>query len=520
MKINWLLVSLSVLTVILCSFMPYPGGAPSPYYYTGSPSDAHSCASCHGNASNVTGWITSNIPAAGYIAGTTYQITATNTVSGSGKYGFEVSPQSISGILLGTLAPGTNSKLVGSGKWITQSTASNSVSAWTFNWTAPAAGTGSVTFYGSFCRSTGSATKLSTLVVSEQASAALPGAAGPITGSTIVCQGTNSTYSISAITAATSYVWSVPAGASITSGQGTTSVVVNFGTSAISGNISVYGTNTLGNGTPANLAITVNTIPLQAGIISGVSSACEGSSQTFSVVNVAGLNYNWFVPTGYTITAGQGSNSVTVTIGHNSGNIEVVATNECGTSPGQAHQITVLPLPGYPTVIAGTNLVDLSTVATSEFSTAGANGATSYYWNITPPEAGTISGTGLTGTVNWNISFMGWAFIKVKALNECGEGGWSDIKEVHVINSTGLVEESKAAVTVYPSPNNGNFNISLKGIPGDALVRILSPSGIEMYSRHIAGNSTSQLKVSLASGLYFLIIETDNETLQTKLIIK
>lgn len=80
-----LLVAIS-LVALTTGFIPYPSGAPSPYYYTGSPGDGHSCAQCHGSSSTVSGWITSTIPASGYVPGTTYQITATNSISGSGKY--------------------------------------------------------------------------------------------------------------------------------------------------------------------------------------------------------------------------------------------------------------------------------------------------------------------------------------------------------------------------------------------------------------------------------------------------
>jgi len=142
----------------------FPSGSPAGY--TGSPGDGHDCTDCHnGSASTVTGWITSNIPADGYTPGNTYTITV--TVSGSGQKGFEVSPQNITGALLGTLMAGTNSHLVGNGKYVTQNSKTNANPAtWSFSWTAPQTGTGSVTFYGAFTVSE-PVTKLSTLVVAE-----------------------------------------------------------------------------------------------------------------------------------------------------------------------------------------------------------------------------------------------------------------------------------------------------------------------------------------------------------------
>ena len=142
----------------------YPSGAPAGY--TGSPGDGKNCTQCHnGSASNVADWITSDIPPEGYTPGTNYSITV--TVTGSGWKGFEVSPQNVPGDLLGTLTAGANNHLTGSGKYVTQNARSNANPAtWSFTWTAPAAGTGPVTFYGAFCVSE-PVTKLCTLDVNE-----------------------------------------------------------------------------------------------------------------------------------------------------------------------------------------------------------------------------------------------------------------------------------------------------------------------------------------------------------------
>ena len=160
MKIKHLPWIPSLAAIILFSSytMNYPTGAP--VGKTGSPGDGSNCSSCHGGtASTTAGQITSNIPVDGYVAGQTYQITATNPLTGSGKYGFEVSPQNVAGTQLGTLVAGTGSKLVGGTKYVTHSNANSTTHIWSFNWVAPAAGTGAVTFYGAFARNyTGSTT--------------------------------------------------------------------------------------------------------------------------------------------------------------------------------------------------------------------------------------------------------------------------------------------------------------------------------------------------------------------------
>lgn len=67
------------------------GAAPG---YTGSPGDSlKNCTACHGgNAFKVDTWITSNIPADGYIPNKTYTIKTTNREHGATRFGFEISP--------------------------------------------------------------------------------------------------------------------------------------------------------------------------------------------------------------------------------------------------------------------------------------------------------------------------------------------------------------------------------------------------------------------------------------------
>lgn len=145
-----LLPTLLVIFALTQSFsgdngLKYPTGAPAGY--TGSPGDGQNCTACHGGtASPVTGILTSDVPETGYVAGLTYNFTV--TLTGSGRKGFEASPQNFAGTQLGTLIPGIGNQLVGNGKYVTHTQASNSSTAtWNFQWVAPEQGTGTVTMY-------------------------------------------------------------------------------------------------------------------------------------------------------------------------------------------------------------------------------------------------------------------------------------------------------------------------------------------------------------------------------------
>ncbi len=84
------------------------------------------------------------------------------------------------------------------------------------------------------------------------------GNAGPVTGNNNIC-GTPSgvPYSIAAVAGATTYTWTVPTGAVIASGQGTTSITVNYTAGSLSGNITVAAGNGVCSSTPTTYAITV-----------------------------------------------------------------------------------------------------------------------------------------------------------------------------------------------------------------------------------------------------------------------
>jgi hypothetical protein len=117
---------------------------------------------------------------------------------------------------------------------------------------------GNIIVYGNNICGNGPNSPAFTVTVSQQ-----PGLAGTITGPSMVCQGTTgSVYSVNLIMNATGYAWTVPTGATITGGANTNSITVDFSTNAVSGNITVCGTNSCGSGIVSpNFAVTVNVIP-------------------------------------------------------------------------------------------------------------------------------------------------------------------------------------------------------------------------------------------------------------------
>ena len=155
---------------------------------------------------------------------------------------------------------------------------------------------------------------------------------GPATG---VCGATGVVYTAASVASATGYNWSVPVGATIVSGQGTQSIVVDFDGAYGGGNVSVNATNSCGVGAARNLNVTG--APGLPGVISGDITICPGQTGVaYGVATVTGASsYLWSLPGGTTITSGQGTKDILSTWGTNpaSGlNLSVNASNGCGTS--------------------------------------------------------------------------------------------------------------------------------------------------------------------------------------------
>jgi|GEM_PF-7035529 len=164
----------------------------------------------------------------------------------------------------------------------------------------------------------------------------LPQIPASVTGpSTNLC-GQTVTYTSSSVSGTSSYQWTVPAGSTINSGQGTTSISVTYPSSGLTGaNVCVSAvTNSCSapNNTRGSRCLPVSTVPLHPGTITGPATVCPATTYTYSVTNVAGLTYAWDVPSSATITSGTGTNSIQVLWGNADGIVNVTAFNSCGGS--------------------------------------------------------------------------------------------------------------------------------------------------------------------------------------------
>ncbi|MFN6036983.1 MAG: T9SS type A sorting domain-containing protein [Bacteroidota bacterium] len=247
---------------------------------------------------------------------------------------------------------------------------------------------------------------------------------GTISGPTNVCnnisQGSTATYSVAIVPGASNYTWSVPFGATITSGQGTNVIQVTYSGSFNSGPVTVSVASYCGTGSTSS-SLSVNKIPSSAGNIFGVTCINIGNVSTYSVNPVAGVtNYNWTVPSGSSIQSGQGTNSISVLFGSNfsPGNITVTPTNSCGS--GSTSSIALNIVATAPTQISGPQVV-CSNIGTGTvtYTASAVSGATSYQWGQVNG-MNIISGQGTaTLTVTFNTTFIS-GNLSCMSITPCG----------------------------------------------------------------------------------------------------
>lgn len=234
----------------------------------------------------------------------------------------------------------------------------------------------------------------------------LPACPGIISGLTTVCQGqSNVGYMIPAVKNATSYIWTLPDGTQGVSS--TNSITVNFGSNAVSGNITVRGINDYGEGAVSKIAINVNPMPNAVVTANGSTTICQGSKVVLTVNQAS--SYLW--------STGAIKQSIEVST---AGNYIVTVTNSFGCKAiSIPTNVKVITIPGLPDPILG----EISAVCPNSSGTYSVTqmNDVQYYW--TPPVGSSIiQGQGTHSiTLKFNSNFVSGS-LTVLMYNTCGLG--------------------------------------------------------------------------------------------------
>jgi len=222
-----------------------------------------------------------------------------------------------------------------------------------------------------------------------------PAEPGAITGSTNPCASSSGQiYSISAIFGAFLYNWSIPPGATITSGTNTTSITITFGTT--SGNLSVSATNSCGSSLAYSEAITLIATP-SVTVQPSNTSVCTTGTAVFSITATGALlTYQWYESTfgsgswhsitngtfGGVTYSGATSNSLSVatpTAAMNGNQYYCIVSGECTpTASSNTVTMTVNSLPAI--TVQPINATAACNNAVATFSLTATGAGLTYQW--------------------------------------------------------------------------------------------------------------------------------------------
>ncbi|MBN2520591.1 MAG: T9SS type A sorting domain-containing protein [Bacteroidales bacterium] len=306
--------------------------------------------------------------------------------------------------------------------------------------------------------------------------------AGAISGKINVCQGeSNLTYQVSEIENASSYLWTLPSGA--TGNSSTNSIAVSFGSDAVSGEITVKGINTFVEGKSSSLSISI--LP-QPNIFAGNDTIiCEGSS--IILCAKGGNTYNWDNDVKQNVEFTPSTTKTYTVIGSN---------GLCQNS--DEITVTVNILPSSPLIYL-TDGVLFSTVSGKNIWYCNNNILTEIYSNsYTPTQSGdyyAVISDGVCESLPSNII----SYYR------------TDVE---------LINDESNNISIYPNPTSGIFHIDFNSVSGSKDLIIYDITG--KFIRHIQ-TPYNQLLVDLNSvskGLYFIRVDTEQCVFYKKIEFK
>jgi hypothetical protein len=422
MRKKLLLISLAAAFIGLCAYSGGPGQAAG-LNRTGSQGSTPGCGGgCHDFSANTAVTIevdSLTFPVTHYTAGFTYtiKIHGTNSIS-QPAFGFQFS--AVSGVGVGQVQAGTFSSIPANAHTVVvngltlvehSSAISSAGGIYTeaFSWTAPAAGTGTVSLYVALNavnlngNNSGDEYNFTSSTLTENVCALPVITTGPVAQT--VCSGASVTFSVTTSSPGVTYQWQYNNG----NISGATNSTYNIPSVVVgnAGNYRVVLTNSCGNTTSTNVALTVNTAPTISTQPQAVT-ACAGSAATFSVTTTTpGVTYQWQYNTG-NISGATNSTYTIPTVGvANAGTYNVVITNSCGSVTSNTVTLTVNTLPVITTQPLAQTVCSGAAVS---FSVATSTPSVTYQWQVgNNPISGatnatyTIPSAAVGNTGNYNV---------------------------------------------------------------------------------------------------------------------
>ncbi len=348
-------------------------------------------------------------------------------------------------------------------------------------------------------------------------------------GETEVCSnyGLTYDYTIASVANADSYEWEIaPAEAGNISGTGLTGSVLWTENWAGTASIQVKAMNDCGDSELSGaFDVDASLCMLNADFAANETEVCTDESVTFSDLTYgAPTTWSWTFEGGTPATSNEENPTVTYS---SVGTYDVTLEVSDGTNTNsitKTDYISVSIAPESPATPAGEAEACSNIYLAYEYTISSVANADSYEWEITPADAGNISGTGLTGTVTWTADWTGTASVQAKAINDCGDSGLSGAFDVEVSICTGIADNiNEDNLNVYPNPNSGSFTFELNGFNNEVVVTVHNALGKIVYRSDklkVNGNYSKTIDLDVNDGVYHMHIKGDDMMINKKVIIQ
>jgi len=252
----------------------------------------------------------------------------------------------------------------------------------------------------------------------------LPLQPGPVEGPDGVCYGQSGVvFSVPlAAQPLTTYIWTIPAGATIVGGAGTNTITVDFTTATVSGTITVKAHNNCGDGPSVSKDIII--YPLPVPVITGPPTSCAGATGVIYSTEAGMTGYSWSISSAGIIQSGSTTSTISVdwTTAGTSEYIKLNYTDihQCQAASPTFYYVTVNPLP--EPVINGENSV-CPGIGGKLYATA--SGKNNYIWTIPPQATITAGGTSTDNsvTLTWNtVGTFSLSVVYTEPSTQCTAG--------------------------------------------------------------------------------------------------
>ena len=324
--------------LVCVSVYAMTNAAGPPAENTGAPGD-NTCgqSACHNFTpiSSGTLWnnitMTSNIPASGYVPGTAYSVTISHAQPGHSVFGFQATFKDVNGINAGSITAGTGTATqTSNGKVYINHTSGGTSGiggkSWTFTWTAPNTGIGTITTYVAVNCANGDANNTGDTIFTKGFVIYQTGTAPPTAtisaDKSSICQFDTVTFTGGGANNPTSYSWGFPGGTPIngTSSSSQNPVVVfsgSFAGSSITRTITLNTSNANGTSLVASVPLFINAAPSATTTPTLAVSICGNDSLTITAPSGTGYAYLW----------SPGNSTGQTYVAKNSGTYKVRVTN-------------------------------------------------------------------------------------------------------------------------------------------------------------------------------------------------